>query len=105
LTDSFITTAQQQTVAKAEYRLRSNKHPSPSHHGAFEYKSANVKQACAFSGNRQLRFASLPVTSLMRKQREELWASPPPEYRKPLRLKAEHQSAGYSAPQTHHKPF
>ncbi|MFZ4524297.1 MAG: hypothetical protein ACOYOE_01785 [Chlorobium sp.] len=60
----------------------------PTHHGALEYKSANVKPACAFPGDRQFRFASLPVTSPMRKQREELWAPPPPEYRKLLRLKA-----------------
>ena len=63
------------------------------HNGALEDKSANSRQACAFPGNQQLRFAPLPVTSLMRKRREELWAPPPPEYRKRLRLKAGHQSA------------
>ena len=70
----------------------------PLQHGALECKGANGKQACAFPGNRQLHYALLPVTSLMRKRREELWAPPPPEYRKLLRLKAGHQSAGYSAP-------
>jgi len=87
-----------QTPAKAEYRLRFCTSSRSFQHGALEYKSANGKQACAFPGDRQLHDAPLPVTSPMRKQREELWAPLPPEYRKLLRLKAWHQSAGYSAP-------
>ena len=36
--------------AKAHYRLSSSQLPRPTHHGALEYKSTNVKQACAFPG-------------------------------------------------------
>ena len=64
--------AGQQTGAKAEYRLRSCTHRRSSQHGALEYKSANIKEACAPSGAWQLRFAPLPAASPMRKRREEL---------------------------------
>jgi hypothetical protein len=73
--------------AIGEYCLRSNQYPRTYNHGALEYKSANVKQACAFPADQQIRFASLLVASLMRKQREELWAPHPPEYRKLLRAR------------------
>ena len=67
-----LSIAQQQTGAKAEYRLRFCT-PSPnSQHGALEYKSANGKETCAPSGDWQLRFALLPATSPMRKRKAEL---------------------------------
>ena len=89
-----------QTPAKAEFRLRSHQHYRTSTMVPLRTRAPIVGKLAPFpaTGNRQLHFAPLPVTSLMRKQREELWAPHPPEYRKLLRLKEWHQSAEYSAP-------
>ncbi len=105
---SAVATVGNTTVASGKY-CHSSKH------GALEYKSANIKQASApppvpnssiplllalFLYCDPPRATSFHRRSLTakRKRREELWAPPPPEYRKLLRLKAQHQSAGYSTP-------